>query len=76
MTHCAWNGCLSLSDSHLRCSACRSAYYCSAEHQRLDWTSIHKGQCRSIRAMLADMKQDKSAGKFDVMNVGNVAFIG
>ncbi|XP_055617021.1 hypoxia-inducible factor prolyl hydroxylase [Toxorhynchites rutilus septentrionalis] len=31
-----------------RCSRCQVAYYCSQEHQRLDW-KLHKLECRSIQ---------------------------
>ncbi|XP_058812212.1 hypoxia-inducible factor prolyl hydroxylase [Topomyia yanbarensis] len=33
-----------------RCSRCQVAYYCSQEHQRLDW-KLHKLECRSIRML-------------------------
>uniref|UniRef100_A0A915L2Z3 MYND-type domain-containing protein n=1 Tax=Romanomermis culicivorax TaxID=13658 RepID=A0A915L2Z3_ROMCU len=29
----------------LECSGCRRAFYCSKEHQRLDWRSNHKAVC-------------------------------
>ena len=46
VTYCAFTECVSLSSSHSRCSACRSAYYCCAEHQKKDWP-VHKAICRS-----------------------------
>lgn len=39
---CEWCG---KSDGLLRCSKCRSAYYCSKEHQCQDWQK-HKRLCR------------------------------
>lgn len=33
-----------------RCSRCQVAYYCSQEHQRLDW-KLHKLECRSIHQL-------------------------
>ncbi|XP_058461696.1 hypoxia-inducible factor prolyl hydroxylase [Malaya genurostris] len=33
-----------------RCSRCQVAYYCSQEHQRLDW-KLHKLECRSIQML-------------------------
>ncbi|XP_035894485.1 uncharacterized protein LOC118504296 [Anopheles stephensi] len=30
-----------------RCSRCQIAYYCSVDHQRIDW-KVHKTECRSI----------------------------
>lgn len=38
-----------------RCSRCQVAYYCSQEHQRLDW-KVHKLECRSIH-QLAQQQQ-------------------
>lgn len=35
--------CGAKSDSH--CGKCKVAYYCSKEHQRIDWKSGHKGRC-------------------------------
>lgn len=35
-----------------RCSRCQVAYYCSQEHQRLDW-KLHKLECRSIHQLAA-----------------------
>lgn len=75
VTHCAYLGCPSLSDTHLRCSACRSAYYCGSEHQKMDWPT-HKVLCRATRTLFNEIEQQKLAGKFSVMSVGNVAFVG
>jgi hypothetical protein len=33
----------------LKCAACRRAGYCSQECQKLDWTVIHKKQCKFLR---------------------------
>ncbi|XP_053673353.1 uncharacterized protein LOC128723617 [Anopheles nili] len=33
-----------------RCSRCQIAYYCSVDHQRLDW-KVHKIECRSIHQL-------------------------
>ncbi|XP_055613272.1 uncharacterized protein LOC129759775 isoform X2 [Uranotaenia lowii] len=33
-----------------RCSRCQVAYYCSQDHQRLDW-KVHKLECRSIHQL-------------------------
>jgi hypothetical protein len=35
-----------LSFSSLRCNGCKKVYYCSKEHQRLDWPK-HRSQCRA-----------------------------
>ncbi|XP_053688048.1 rho GTPase-activating protein gacZ [Sabethes cyaneus] len=37
-------------DGLRRCSRCQVAYYCSQEHQRLDW-KLHKLECRSIQLL-------------------------
>ena len=31
-----------------RCSACKQVYYCSAQHQRSDWTN-HKSVCKQLQ---------------------------
>ncbi|KFB44148.1 hypothetical protein ZHAS_00011985 [Anopheles sinensis] len=33
-----------------RCSRCQIAYYCSVDHQRIDW-KVHKIECRSIHQL-------------------------
>ncbi|XP_049281494.1 uncharacterized protein LOC125762910 [Anopheles funestus] len=33
-----------------RCSRCQIAYYCSVDHQRIDW-KVHKTECRSIHQL-------------------------
>uniref|UniRef100_A0A182IXU5 hypoxia-inducible factor-proline dioxygenase n=1 Tax=Anopheles atroparvus TaxID=41427 RepID=A0A182IXU5_ANOAO len=33
-----------------RCSRCQIAYYCSVDHQRIDW-KLHKIECRSIHQL-------------------------
>ncbi|XP_058061438.1 egl nine homolog 1 [Anopheles bellator] len=33
-----------------RCSRCQIAYYCSVDHQRIDW-KVHKVECRSIHQL-------------------------
>ena len=43
------------------CSACRSAWYCSAEHGALHWTE-HKPACRAtVAAKHAAAAEDKAA---------------
>ncbi|XP_071438993.1 SET domain-containing protein SmydA-8-like [Hetaerina americana] len=34
----------------LRCSGCRSVFYCSRDHQKLHW-STHKGECKQTYVM-------------------------
>uniref|UniRef100_A0A182UE75 hypoxia-inducible factor-proline dioxygenase n=1 Tax=Anopheles melas TaxID=34690 RepID=A0A182UE75_9DIPT len=36
-----------VSEGLRRCSRCQIAYYCSVDHQRVDW-KVHKLECRSI----------------------------
>lgn len=40
-----------ITDGLRRCSRCQVAYYCSQEHQRVDW-QVHKSECRSIHQLL------------------------
>lgn len=32
--------------AYLRCSACRRVWYCSKDHQAVDWRSGHRQQCK------------------------------
>ena len=34
-------------ETSLKCSRCKSIYYCSIEHQKIDW-SIHKCECKDF----------------------------
>lgn len=38
-----------VSPGRLKCSGCGGAFYCSAEHQKLDWT-LHRETCDSVPA--------------------------
>lgn len=42
-----------LDDQLLRCSRCKLVYYCSKEHQRLDWKK-HKISCCQLKTTSAD----------------------
>lgn len=37
---------------NFKCSACKSAYYCSSDCQRADW-AVHKEECKKKRLMMA-----------------------
>ncbi len=39
------------------CSACKSVFYCSREHQAQHWKQIHRSQCKSL--LLASQKQQQ-----------------
>uniref|UniRef100_A0A2M4AJB6 hypoxia-inducible factor-proline dioxygenase n=1 Tax=Anopheles triannulatus TaxID=58253 RepID=A0A2M4AJB6_9DIPT len=39
-----------VSEGLRRCSRCQIAYYCSVDHQRMDW-KMHKLECRSIHQL-------------------------
>ena len=57
---CALPSCGKLESSvgqHKRCSACRSAWYCSAEHGALHWRE-HKPTCRATVAAKETSKDD------------------
>lgn len=41
----------------LQCCGCRLAFYCSAAHQRADW-STHKQMCRAVRDILQRREMD------------------
>lgn len=38
-------------ESHLQCSLCKRTYYCCAEHQEMDWKSVHSKICPYIAAL-------------------------
>lgn len=40
-------------ESHLQCSLCKRTYYCCAEHQEMDWKSVHSKICPFIEALRA-----------------------
>lgn len=40
-------------ESHLQCSLCKRTYYCCAEHQEMDWNSVHSKICPYIAALRA-----------------------
>lgn len=76
VTYCAYTECFSLSGSHSRCSACRSAYYCCPEHQKKDWP-VHKAICRSTRALFEEMKQQQELIRnLGFADVGKVPLFG
>jgi hypothetical protein len=41
--------CFEHTDKILKCTACMRAGYCSPECQKLDWTAIHKKQCKILK---------------------------
>ena len=38
-------------DAHLQCSLCKRTYYCCADHQSMDWKSVHSKICPYIAAL-------------------------
>ena len=38
-------------ESHLQCSLCKRTYYCCAEHQEMDWKSVHSKICPFIESL-------------------------
>jgi MYND finger len=49
-----------LLEAKFRCSRCKSAYYCSANHQKLHW-SRHKISCRSVSDIIPTPVQSSEA---------------
>lgn len=41
--------CLSPAEELLKCGACRRPGYCSKTCQKLDWTAVHKKQCKVLQ---------------------------
>lgn len=44
---CSWSDCALLGKK--TCSRCKSVYYCSPEHQKVDWTRSHRKDCKILR---------------------------
>ncbi|KAM9299037.1 zinc finger MYND domain-containing protein 12 [Gastrophryne carolinensis] len=36
------------SPAYIQCAACKVTYYCGAEHQRADWSSVHEKICQLL----------------------------
>lgn len=50
MRECAFSSCDKVertAGDFKMCSGCRTVWYCSAEHQALDWAAVHKKKCAS-----------------------------
>lgn len=47
MKGCNLPGCQIQANS--RCSRCQIAYYCSSEHQKIDWKNGHKIECNTFQ---------------------------
>ena len=41
---CAWADCKAPGDQH--CAGCKKVFYCTREHQRLDWNRYHGEECK------------------------------
>jgi len=56
--------CFEPTDKILKCAACKRAGYCSQECQRLDWSALHKKQCKVLRRIneidLEDYKESRT----------------
>jgi len=48
----------------LRCSSCRSAWYCGKECQKSDWVN-HKKQCRAMKKERAAYKKERMESKVE-----------
>lgn len=67
---CAVMGCMITETK--QCSACSSAFYCSPEHQRLDW-KLHKHVCKTIVSVkTTTAKTTKTAKKNNPESVAGV----
>jgi hypothetical protein len=51
MRRCSWCG--RPRERLLRCSGCRTAYYCSKAHQSSDWKASHKAECSVLKQQAA-----------------------
>lgn len=55
-----------VSEGLRRCSRCQLAYYCSQDHQRMDWR-LHKLECRSIHQLQQVSLQSTTAAEPGVL---------
>lgn len=57
--------CFEPSGNILKCAGCRRAGYCSKECQKLDWTAVHKKQCKILqRINEEDLKDYRESRKW------------
>ena len=68
---CNYPGCVSVSAQ--RCSRCKEVYYCSADHQKMDWGS-HKTSCTAPPAKRVEKKceVEKKISDVEVKGVNNI----
>jgi len=59
---CNLEGCNSVEKASFRCSKCKCRYYCSPEHQRLDWKE-HKKFCVTSSEDSTVKSDDSSTGR-------------
>ncbi|KAF2026312.1 hypothetical protein EK21DRAFT_115990 [Setomelanomma holmii] len=55
--------CFESTDRILKCAGCKRAGYCSKECQKLDWTALHKKQCKVLQQINAIEQQDYRASR-------------
>lgn len=64
---CNRPGCDSITAAVLRCSRCKSVYYCSAECQKFDWKE-HKGSCNAENSNVPPLKT-KTVSRLDSLRL-------
>jgi splicing suppressor protein 51 len=52
--------CFEHSDQILKCAGCRRAGYCSQACQKLDWSAMHKTQCKILKRINEEDLKDYS----------------
>jgi splicing suppressor protein 51 len=58
--------CFEQSDNILKCAACKRAGYCSKFCQKLDWSAVHKNQCKVLgRINEIDLEDYKESRTWD-----------
>jgi splicing suppressor protein 51 len=52
--------CFEHSEKILKCGGCRRAGYCSQDCQKLDWSAMHKTQCKILKRINEEDLKDYS----------------
>ncbi|KAK9672029.1 hypothetical protein RND81_12G071100 [Saponaria officinalis] len=68
-TLCAWCGTWKGNE---KCSTCKTAHYCSKEHQVMHWRGGHKPECQKLRA-IKSLKDNNIDGRSSLYEMPQVA---
>jgi tetratricopeptide (TPR) repeat protein len=58
LSHGKCHACGKITEKRLQCSACKTAFYCSKECQKVAWKQGHKEECKKLRAERYQTKRE------------------